>query len=358
MALPSPSPRPLRILVTGGAGFIGSALVRHLMAETPHRVLTVDALTYAGSRAALASHERHAFLHADVTDAAAMAAAFADFRPDAVAHLAAETHVDRSLDAPAAFVRTNLGGTHALLAAALAHWRGLEGEERARFRFLHCSTDEVFGSAGEAARFDEASGFDPRSPYAATKAGADHLVRAWGHSFGLPVLTTHGSNTYGPFQFPEKMIPLMIARAISGAPLPVYGDGGQVRDWLFVEDHARALAAVLARGVPGARYLVGGGEERRNVAVVEALCALLDRLRPRADGRAHAGAIAFVSDRPGHDRRYALDTTRIRAELGWAPRTTFASGLERTVRWFLENEGWWRGAAAAGATERRGLAER
>lgn len=349
----------MRIFVTGGAGFIGSALVRHLIADTGHEVLNYDALTYAGSLttvAPVAADPRYRFVKGDVCDAAAVRAAIADFRPHVITHLAAESHVDRSIDAPDAFVRTNLVGTYTMLAAARAYWEGLDAADRAAFRFHHISTDEVYGSLGPTGLFREDTPYDPRSPYSATKAGSDHLVSAWGHTFGLPVLVTNCSNNYGPYHFPEKLIPLMIARALMGDPLPVYGHGGNVRDWLYVADHVRALALVFERGTPGRRYNIGGSAERTNLAVVEALCAILDRLRPRADGAPHADAIAFVADRPGHDARYAIDAGRIRDELGWAPRETFETGLEKTVRWYLDNEPWWRAIVAGReAVARRGL---
>lgn len=347
---------PQRILVTGGAGFIGSALVRHLLADTAHEVLVLDVLTYAGSLSTLApvaDSSRFRFVRADIRDGAALADAFASFRPTWVSHLAAESHVDRSLDAPDAFVSTNLVGTYEMLKAARGWWAGLPGAEKQAFRFHHISTDEVFGSLGETGRFDEETPYDPRSPYSASKAGSDHLVSAWGHSYGLPVLLTNCSNNYGPWQFPEKLIPLMIGKALAGDTLPVYGRGLQVRDWLHVDDHVRALLAVLERGRPGRRYAVGGAAERRNIDVVEALCATLDRLCPRGDGNSYAAQIGFVADRPGHDQRYAIDATRIRTELGWHPRESFESGLEATVRWYLAHRDWWQGMADAGV--RRGL---
>ena len=349
----------MRIFVTGGAGFIGSALVRHLIRETGHKVLVYDALTYAGTLTALApvaNDPRYRFVRGDIRDGAAVAAALHDFRPDIVTHLAAESHVDRSIDGPAAFVDTNIVGTFTLLTAARAYWQGLDTTARAAFRFHHISTDEVFGSLGPTGRFTEDTPYDPRSPYAASKAASDHLVGAWGHTYGLPVLVTNCSNNYGPYHFPEKMIPLMIVKALAGEALPVYGRGEQVRDWLFVDDHARALQAVFERGQPGRRYASGGNAERRNIDVVETLCATLDHLRPRADGRSYAAQIAFVADRPGHDQRYAIDATRIRDELGWTPRESFDTGLEVTIRWYLDNEAWWRPIVAHRAADvRRGL---
>ena len=333
----------MRILLTGGAGFIGSALTRELLTRG-HEVRVLDLLTYAGVAASLTELEAdpaYSFVRADIADPLAVAAVFADFHPEAVAHLAAETHVDRSIDGPAVFVRTNVVGTQVLLDQALATWRGLSGDAAEAFRFLHVSTDEVFGSLGDEGRFSEASPYDPRSPYAASKAASDHLVRAWGHTFGLPVMISNCSNNYGARQFPEKLIPTMILRALRGDSLPVYGDGGNVRDWLFVEDHARALADILERGAPGRTYAVGGDAERTNLQLVHALCGVLDRLRPASDGGSHVERIQMVEDRPGHDRRYAIDAALIRAELGWTPQVDFDQGLERTVRWYLDNEAWW-----------------
>ena len=349
-------PGPQRILVTGGAGFIGSALVRHLIAHTAHEVLVIDALTYAGSLSTLApvlDNPRLRFRHVGICDAQALATAFAEFRPTWVSHLAAESHVDRSLDAPDAFIATNLVGTYEMLKAARSFWSTLPAPAASAFRFHHISTDEVFGALGATGRFDETTRYDPRSPYSASKAGSDHLVNAWGHSYGLPVLITNCSNNYGPWQFPEKLVPLMIAKALSCEPLPVYGKGDQIRDWLHVEDHVRALLCVLERGVPGRCYAVGGDAERCNIDVVTTLCAVLDRLSPRPDGRGYADAIAYVADRPGHDQRYAIDARRIRHELGWAPRETFESGIEATVRWYLDHRDWWQ--AQDGAGIRRGL---
>lgn len=345
----------MRILVTGGAGFIGSALVRELL-DAGHVVRVLDALTYAGRAESLAAVRQAPgfdFVKADVADAEAVGAAFEGFRPDAVAHLAAETHVDRSIDGPADFIRTNVSGTFVLLQQARAWFERLTDEERARFRFLHVSTDEVFGALGETGRFDEDSPYDPRSPYAASKAAADHLVRAWGHTWGLPVVVGNCSNNYGQRQYPEKLIPLLILKALAGEPLPIYGDGGQVRDWLHVEDHARALRLMLEAGTPGRTYAVGGDAERTNLQTATAVCAALDAMAPRADGAAHATALTLVADRPGHDRRYAIDAGRIRTELGWRPQVDFDEGIARTVRWYLDNADWWRPIAAE-ATARRG----
>ena len=350
----------MRILVTGGAGFIGSALVRNLINGSDHEVLVFDKLTYAGSLsslAAVAGSERYRFVQADICDARAVSDALTAFRPQVVAHLAAESHVDRSIDGPAAFIQTNVVGTFTLLDQALQYWRGLPDEEQARFRFHHVSTDEVFGSLGDEGAFSETTPYDPRSPYSASKAGSDHLVRAWGHTYGLPILVTNCSNNYGPYHFPEKLIPLTIIRALAGQTLPVYGDGLNVRDWLFVDDHARALQIVFERGRPGETYAIGGGAERRNIEVVTAICATLDRVRPRSDGRSHAEQIVHVADRPGHDRRYAMDASKIEAELGWRPAVTFEAGIEMTVSWYLENGDWWRSILDRdNATERRGVA--
>jgi dTDP-glucose 4,6-dehydratase len=347
-------------MITGGAGFIGSALARLLIAETDWRVLVFDKLTYAGrlsSLAAVAAEARYQFIQGDIGDAAAVASALADFRPTVVTNLAAETHVDRSIDGPAAFVQTNVVGTFVLLDQALAYWRGLDAAEQAAFRLHHVSTDEVYGSLGADGAFTETSAYYPRSPYAASKAASDHLVRAWGCTYGLPVLITNASNNYGPFHFPEKLIPLMLIRALGGLSLPVYGDGGQVRDWLFVEDHARALRRVFEAGAPGSTYNIGAGDERRNLEVVQALCAILDRLHPRSDGLGYAAQIEHVADRPGHDRRYAIDPAKVTSQLGWRPQVDFETGLERTVRWYLDNRDWWEPILAEGdATGRRGLA--
>ena len=349
----------MRILVTGGAGFIGSALVRHLVGESDHDVLVYDKLTYAGTMTALApvaASPRFRFVEADVCDRSAVAATLADFRPDVVAHFAAESHVDRSIDGPAAFVETNVVGTFTMLQQSLEYWRGLDDVAKTRFRFHHVSTDEVYGSLGATGRFNETTAYDPRSPYSASKAASDHFVSAWWHTFGLPVLITNCSNNYGPYHFPEKLIPLMIVRGLAGDTLPVYGRGDNIRDWLFVEDHVRALRRVFEAGRPGETYNIGGDAERRNLDVVETICDLLDRFEPRPDGRPRREQIRFVADRPGHDLRYAIDATKIRTELGWAPKESFETGLARTVSWYLDNRAWWGDILTrTAAAERRGL---
>lgn len=333
-----------RILVTGGSGFIGSALIRHLLAKTDCSLLNLDKLTYAASPDALAiaaGNPRYSFVCADICDRAVVADAFARQRPDVVFHLAAETHVDRSIDSPAAFMQTNVIGTYELLEGALAYWRGLGGAAKDRFRFLHVSTDEVFGSLGSRGSFSESSPYDPSSPYSASKAAADHLVRSWHRTYGLPVLLSNCSNNYGPYQFPEKLIPSMVIKALREEPLPVYGDGMQVRDWLHVDDHARALARIADAGGVGESYNVGARCERSNLAVVEGLCDIMDRFRPRRSSLSHRELIRFVADRPGHDRRYAMDPTKMESRLGWRPLIDFASGLEATARWYRDNERWW-----------------
>ncbi|KTT63748.1 dTDP-glucose 4,6-dehydratase [Sphingomonas sanguinis] len=349
----------MRIFVTGGAGFIGSALVRHLIENTTHEVLNFDKLTYAGTLSTVervANSNRYRFVQGDICDAEAVRAAIAEFRPDVITHLAAESHVDRSIDGPGAFVQTNVVGTYVMLAEARSYWLSLDEQAKAAFRFHHISTDEVYGTLGDTGLFTEETPYDPRSPYSASKAGSDHLVSAWGHTFGLPVLITNCSNNYGPYHFPEKLIPLMIAKALDGEALPIYGKGDQVRDWLYVEDHVRALQAVFERGEPGRTYNVGGHNERQNIEVVKTLCAILDELRPRADGNPYAAQMTEVADRPGHDKRYAIDASRIGAELGWTPAETFETGIRKTVEWYLANEAWWRPLVAAKAAERRGVA--
>lgn len=348
------------ILVTGGAGFIGSAVVRQLIGETAWRVVNLDALTYAGDLGSLGpalDDPRHSFVRGDIADAGVVRTLLAEHAPDAVLHLAAESHVDRSIDAPQAFIDTNVVGTATLLQEALRHWRGLAPGAADRFRFVHVSTDEVFGSLGDTGRFDEGTAYDPSSPYAASKAAADHLARAWHRTYGLPVIVTNCSNNFGPHQFPEKLIPLMIEKAIAGEALPVYGRGANVRDWLFVEDHARALRLVVERGTPGETYCIGGENERRNLEVVRAICALLDELRPSPDGP-HERLITFVEDRPGHDQRYAIDPSHARRALGWAPRETFEGALRRTVEWYLANRDWSRRISSGRYQgQRLGLAE-
>ena len=331
------------VLVTGGAGFIGSALVRQLIAETDLQVVNLDALTYAGNLESLGEardHPRHSCERADVCDAGAVRRILAKTRPTTVFHLAAESHVDRSIDAPAAFIQTNLVGTFTLLRETLEYWKGLAPVEATQFRLLHVSTDEVFGSLGDMGLFTESTPYDPSSPYAASKAGSDHLARAWRRTYGLPVVVTNCSNNYGPYQFPEKLIPLMIQHALEGKPLPVYGQGENVRDWLYVEDHVRAIRRVAEAGRPGETYNVGANNERRNLDVVRQICTLLDRLSPSAAIGPRDRLIRFVADRPGHDLRYAIDGSKLRQELGWQPQESFDSGLERTVRWYLEHQEW------------------
>ncbi len=334
----------MKILVTGGAGFIGSAVVRLLISETTHEVVNVDKLTYAAnleSVAEAAKSPRYRFERADVADTLAIRRVFEAHRPDAIMHLAAESHVDRSIDGPGEFIQTNIVGTYTVLQEALRYWRSLAPDAASRFRFQHVSTDEVFGSLGDTGAFTEETPYDPRSPYSASKAASDHLVRAWHHTYGLPVLLTNCTNNYGPYHFPEKLIPLMILKGQSGQALPVYGKGDNVRDWLFVEDHARALLLVLERGQLGRSYNIGGKCERSNLEVVQRLCELLDEQLPTSAHRPHSSLITFVADRPGHDKRYAMDTSRIERELGWAPRETFETGLAKTVRWYFENRTWW-----------------
>ena len=331
----------MKLLVTGGAGFIGSAVVR-LAVGRGHSVVNLDALTYAAcleNVASVAQSPLYAFEHADIRDRAALDAAFARHRPDAVMHLAAESHVDRSIDAPGDFIETNITGTFNLLEASRKYWAA--AGRPAGFRFHHISTDEVFGSLGPSGQFTETTPYDPRSPYSASKAASDHLVRAWAETYGLPVVLTNCSNNYGPFHFPEKLIPVIILNALAGRPLPIYGDGSNIRDWLYVEDHAEALLLVLEKGALGRSYNIGGENERTNLQLVRTLCAILDEKRPRNDG-SYADLITFVADRPGHDARYAIDPARIRQELGWRPSVTVEEGLARTVQWYLDNEAWWR----------------
>jgi dTDP-glucose 4,6-dehydratase len=339
----------MRILLTGGCGFIGSAVVRHVLRTTEHTIVNVDKMTYAASLDALEEgreHPRHRLVRADIADPDAMARVFAEAAPDAVMHLAAESHVDRSIDGPGEFVRTNVVGTFTLLQAARTYWTGLDGEARSRFRFHHVSTDEVFGALGEGdPPFTETTPYDPRSPYSASKAASDHLARAWMHTYGLPVIVSNTTNNYGPWQFPEKLIPLIVLNALAGQNLPVYGDGANQRDWLYVEDHAEALLSVLTGGEPGQTYAIGAGQPKRNIDVVRTICAILDEMLPDAAGPRER-LITFVRDRPGHDFRYEIDASFARKALGWSPAHDFARGLRRTVQWYLDNRGWWEGIRA------------
>ncbi|MEQ1533679.1 MAG: dTDP-glucose 4,6-dehydratase [Sideroxydans sp.] len=335
------------LLITGGAGFIGSAVVRQLINDTQYKVVNVDKLTYAGNLQSLISvstHPRYKFEQVDICDAAEVARVFREHQPDAVMHLAAESHVDRSITGPADFIQTNIVGTYTLLEAARAHWNSLEGERKANFRFHHISTDEVYGSLGDEGFFTEETAYEPNSPYSASKASSDHLVRAWHHTYGLPVVTTNCSNNYGPYHFPEKLIPLVILNAVNGKPLPIYGKGDNIRDWLYVDDHARALRTVLETGKLGETYNIGGWNEKTNLEVVQAICALLDELHPQ--GAPHAKLITYVADRAGHDKRYAIDATKIAADLGWKPQETFETGLRKTVAWYLTNTDWIKGVTS------------
>jgi len=347
----------MKVLVTGGAGFIGSALIRMLIRETPAQVVNVDKLTYAGNLASLAAVEndpRYRFVKADICDGQTVSDLFQDVRPDFVMHLAAESHVDRSIDGPADFIETNIVGTYTLLEVVRDYWSTLPSDIKEAFRFHHVSTDEVYGSLGETGKFTEATPYAPNSPYSASKAASDHLVRAWHHTFGLPVVITNCSNNYGPFQFPEKLIPLIIVNGLAGKPLPVYGAGTNIRDWLYVDDHARALWTVLRRGKVGETYNIGGDAEFRNIDVVRQLCDLLDELVPQSASRHEL--ITFVTDRPGHDARYAIDCSKIKTELGWAPGETFEAGLRKTVSWYLDNVAWWQDVRSGRyAGERLGL---
>lgn len=346
----------LRTIVTGGAGFIGSALVRYLVLEKGHDVLTIDALTYAGSEAsirAVKSCKNHRFLRADICDRAAIEAAIIGFRPERIMHLAAESHVDRSITGATDFVQTNVIGTFRLLEAVRSYWNDLEAPEKQAFRFLHVSTDEVYGSLGDEGMFNEATPYDPSSPYSASKAASDHLAKSWQRTYGLPVIVSNCSNNYGPFHFPEKLIPLTILNALAGHALPIYGNGKNVRDWLYVDDHVRALDKIVEMGRVGETYNVGGRNERSNIDVVRRICAVLDGLLPSAAPRENL--IRFVMDRPGHDARYAVDPTKLENELGWRTAETFDTGIEKTVRWYLENDWWWRPMQACYNGERLGL---
>ncbi|MFT4162405.1 dTDP-glucose 4,6-dehydratase [Shinella sp.] len=333
----------MRILITGGAGFIGSALVRYLVGQVGADVLTIDKLTYAGNLASLRAIENapnHRFLQADICDRAALSEVFGTFRPEIVMHLAAESHVDRSISGSAEFIQTNIIGSFTLLEETRQYWNELEAAEKQAFRFLHVSTDEVYGSLGSTDLFIESSPYDPSSPYSASKAASDHLATAWHRTYGLPIVISNCSNNYGPYHFPEKLIPLVILNALEGKPLPVYGSGANIRDWLYVEDHAEALYLVATRGRPGEKYNIGGRNERRNVDVVHRICSLMDEARPGA--APHSRLIRFVPDRPGHDARYAIDATKLETELGWCARENFDTGIAKTISWYLENEWWWR----------------
>ena len=352
----------MKILVTGGAGFIGSAVVRHIIENTSDEIRVIDCLTYAGNLESLApvsGNERYSFSQTDITDAKSVAEQFSDFRPDIVMHLAAESHVDRSIDGPAAFIQTNLIGTFTLLEAARQYWSALDPEHKQAFRFHHISTDEVYGDLhGTDDLFTEETPYAPSSPYSASKAGSDHLVRAWNRTYGLPVVVTNCSNNYGPYHFPEKLIPLTILNALAGKPLPVYGNGEQIRDWLYVEDHARALYKVATEGHSGETYNIGGHNERKNIDVVRTICAILDKVIEQKPGNINqfADLITFVKDRPGHDLRYAIDAAKNQRDLGWVPEETFESGIEKTVHWYLNNQTWWqRVLDGSYAGERLGL---
>ncbi|MFH2502134.1 dTDP-glucose 4,6-dehydratase [Klebsiella indica] len=352
----------MKILVTGGAGFIGSAVVRHIIDNTHDKVRVIDCLTYAGNLESLApvsGNERYSFSQTDITDAKSVAEQFSEFRPDIVMHLAAESHVDRSIDGPAAFIQTNLIGTFTLLEAARHYWSTLDAEKKQSFRFHHISTDEVYGDLhGTDDLFTEETPYAPSSPYSASKAGSDHLVRAWNRTYGLPVVVTNCSNNYGPYHFPEKLIPLTILNALAGKPLPVYGNGEQIRDWLYVEDHARALYKVATEGRSGETYNIGGHNERKNIDVVRTICAILDKVVAQKPNNISqfADLITFVKDRPGHDLRYAIDAAKIQRDLGWVPQETFESGIEKTVHWYLNNQTWWqRVLDGSYAGERLGL---
>ena len=332
------------ILVTGGAGFIGSAVIRYLINETNSNILNIDKLTYAGNLESLetvSNNPRYQFLHADICDKSAMTKAFQDFQPNIVMHLAAESHVDRSIDGPMDFIQTNIIGTYNLLEVARNYWQNLTEDKKSRFKFHHISTDEVYGDLeGTDDLFTEETSYSPSSPYSASKASSDHLVRAWHRTYGLPIVITNCSNNYGPYHFPEKLIPLVILNALDGKPLPVYGDGKQIRDWLYVEDHARALYLVATTAKVGETYNIGGHNEKQNIDVVKTICTILDNIKPRTDGQSYTQQITFVKDRPGHDLRYAIDASKINKELGWQPQETFESGIQKTVEWYLSNQDW------------------
>ncbi len=348
----------MKVIVTGGAGFIGSAVCRHLIADLGDEVVNFDKLTYAGSLTSLeavAGSNRYAFVQGDIADADAVRELFEAHQPDAVMNLAAESHVDRSITGAGPFVNTNIIGTYVMLQAALDYWRSLPREKRENFRFHQISTDEVYGSLGDEGLFSETTPYDPRSPYSASKAASDHLVSAWGHTYGLPVVISNCSNNYGPYHFPEKLIPLVILNGLEGKPLPVYGDGSNVRDWLYVEDHARALRLIVEKGRVGEKYNVGGRNERTNLQVVETICDLLDEMAPDPKIGSRRGLITFVTDRPGHDRRYAIDATKLETELGWRAKETFDTGLRKTVRWYLDRADWWEPLRRRYAGDRLGL---
>jgi dTDP-glucose 4,6-dehydratase len=343
------------IFVTGGAGFIGSAVVRHLLQDTYANVVNIDKLTYAANLDSLpgtTENMKYSFEKQCICDGLGLRRLFEKYQPDAVMNLAAESHVDRSIDGPGEFIQTNVMGTFTILQEALRHWRSLSGEKRKRFRFLHISTDEVFGSLGDEGLFMETTAYAPNSPYAASKASSDHLVRAWHHTYELPTLVTNCSNNYGPYHFPEKLIPHMIIRGLAGESLPIYGDGKNIRDWLYVEDHAKALSLVLERGIAGETYNIGGRNERTNLHVVERICDLLDEVNPNANGP-HRNLISFVTDRPGHDRRYAIDASKLERELGWRAEESFETGICKTVRWYVDHQPWWRAIEKRGYTAKR-----
>lgn len=335
----------MRIIVTGGAGFIGSALVRHLIKNTEHTVLNLDKLTYAGNLESIkevSDSGCYGFVQADITDKLAVKDIIENFAPDAVMHLAAESHVDRSIDGPATFIETNIVGTYNMLECCRGYWNDLPADRKKAFRFQHISTDEVYGSLGDEGFFTEETSYDPRSPYSASKAASDHLVMAWYHTYGLPVLMTNCSNNYGPYHFPEKLIPLVILNALDGKELPIYGKGDNIRDWLYVDDHARALCRTLEAGEPGQSYNIGGNNEKTNLEVVQTICDILDELKPAGSGKSYREQIVFVADRPGHDKRYAIDASKIKEMLGWEPQETFETGMQKTVQWYLDNDWWWR----------------